>query len=203
MMHTLLEQIRACTHCAKHLPAGVSPIISATPNSKLLIIGQAPGAKVHISGKPWNDMSGDTLRDWMGIDKDTFYNNELIALMPMGFCYPGTGGRKGDLPPRQECAPMWHEKVLAELPDLQCILLVGKYSQGYYLRGKERLTLTDTVRHYKEYLPRYFPLPHPSPRNNEWLAQNLWFKRDVVPYLRNHIASILNLVPSEPMVNGQ
>jgi uracil-DNA glycosylase len=189
-MEKLLVQIRNCKECAPHLEHGVHPIIAASPKSKLIIIGQAPGRIVHETGIPWNDKSGDNLRNWLGIDKATFYNADKIALIPMGFCYPGKG-TSGDLPPRPECAPLWHSKLMAFLPNAELILLIGQYAQNYYLKEKAKNTLTETVHNFKTYLPKYFPLPHPSPRNNIWQAKNEWFGEEVVPELKKRIKKIL------------
>ncbi|GHN01806.1 uracil-DNA glycosylase [Cytophagales bacterium WSM2-2] len=185
-MEKLLRQIRNCKECEEHLKDGVNPIIAASRKSKLIIIGQAPGRIVHNSGIPWNDKSGDNLRAWLGIDKPTFYNTDLIALMPMGFCYPGTG-KTGDLPPRPECAPLWHEKLLRLMSNAKLILLIGQYAQDYYLGDKAKDTLTETVHQFKDYLPKYFPLPHPSPRNNIWQAKNKWFGQKVLPELKKQV----------------
>jgi uracil-DNA glycosylase family 4 len=190
-MEKLLEEIRGCKTCEQYLEFGVRPIIAASATSKIMIIGQAPGRIVHATGIPWNDKSGDNLRNWLAIDKSTFYNTDLIALMPMGFCFPGTG-KTGDLPPRPECAPLWHQKLLALIPNIELILLIGQYAQNYYLGNKAAPTLTETVYQYKKYLPRYFPLPHPSPRNNIWQAKNEWFGSTVLPELKTKIKSILN-----------
>ena len=189
-MENLLEQIRACKVCEQHLDAGVNPIIAASVNSKIIIVGQAPGRIVHKTGIPWNDKSGDNLRAWMGIDKETFYNPEKISLIPMGFCYPGTG-KTGDLPPRKECAPLWHLKLLEQIPNAKLILLVGQYAQNYYLGEGVQATLTETVQIYQRYLPLYFPLPHPSPRNNIWQARNIWFEAEVLPELKKRIKKLL------------
>jgi uracil-DNA glycosylase len=190
-MDKLLQQIRNCKECKQHLKDGVNPIIAATPKSKLIIIGQAPGRIVHNTGIPWNDKSGDNLRNWLGIDKPTFYNANFIALMPMGFCYPGTG-KTGDLPPRPECAPLWHDKLLTLMPDAKLVLLIGQFAQNYYLGDKAKSTLTETVHHFKTYLPNYFPLPHPSPRNNIWQAKNEWFGEKVLPELKKQVQTILS-----------
>jgi len=190
-MDKLLRQIRNCKQCEQHLKDGVNPIIAASPNSKLIIIGQAPGRVVHNTGIPWNDKSGDNLRNWLGIDKLTFYNAEIIALMPIGFCFPGTGNT-GDLPPRPECAPLWHDKLLNLMPNAKLILLIGHYAQNYYLNNKSKINLTETVYHFKDYLPRYFPLPHPSPRNNIWQAKNEWFGQKVLPQLKKQVQNILS-----------
>jgi len=189
-MNGLLKQIRNCKECERHLKDGVNPIIAASPKSKIIIIGQAPGRIVHNTGIPWNDKSGDNLRNWLGIDKTTFYNTDEIALMPMGFCYPGKG-KSGDAPPRPECAPLWHNKLLAFMPNVKLILLIGQYAQGYYLKDKAKDTLTETVHHFKTYLPNYFPLPHPSPRNNIWQAKNNWFGEEVLPQLKKKVQAIL------------
>lgn len=189
-MKELLTEIRNCTACAEFLPHGTRPVFAAHPKSKILIIGQAPGRIVHGTGIPWDDKSGDNLRSWMGIDKFTFYNPELVALIPMGFCYPGKG-KSGDLPPRSECVPLWHAKLLEQMPEIQLTLLVGQYAQQYYLGAKARETLTETVRHFSEYLPSFFSLPHPSPRNNIWQAKNRWFAAEVLPRLKAEIALAL------------
>ena len=190
-MHTLLQQIRSCTVCEKYLKAGVNPILSAHPESKIIIIGQAPGRIVHQSGIPWSDKSGDNLRSWLGVDAATFYNEKIIALVPMGFCYPGTG-TSGDLPPRKECAPLWHAPLMELMKKKSLILLVGQYAQNYYLQDQRKETLTETVRQFKTYLPEYLPLPHPSPRNNIWQAKNRWFEKEVLPYLKKQVQKALN-----------
>ena len=187
-MKKLLSEIRNCRVCEKHLEFGVNPIIAASPQSRIVVIGQAPGRIVHETNIPWNDKSGDNLRNWMGIDKALFYNAEFIALMPMGFCYPGKN-KAGDLPPRPECAPLWHHQLLASMSQVKLILLIGQYAQNYYLG--EKTTLTETVRNYKTYLPKFFPLPHPSPRNNIWQAKNDWFGKKVLPDLKKHVQHIL------------
>jgi uracil-DNA glycosylase len=189
-MHSLLLKIKKCKECIVHLPHGVNPIISASEKSKIIIIGQAPGRIVHTTNIPWNDKSGDNLRSWLGIDKETFYDAEKIALVPMGFCYPGKG-KSGDLPPRPECAPLWHSKLFAMMKKAKLVLLVGQYAQDYYLDEKAKSTLTETVFHYKKYLPEYFPLPHPSPRNNIWQAKNEWFAKKVLPELKLKVKTIL------------
>ena len=190
-MEKLLRQIRNCKECENHLKEGVNPIIAASLNSKIIIIGQAPGRIVHNTSIPWNDKSGDNLRNWLDIDKLTFYNADIIALMPMGFCYPGTG-KTGDLPPRPECAPLWHEKILTLMSNAKLIILIGQYAQNYYLNKKAKGTLTETVHHFKDYLPKYFPLPHPSPRNNIWQAKNEWFGQEVLPELKKQFKSIIS-----------
>jgi len=187
-MEQLLNEISKCTIC--DLKLGPRPIVTAHKNSKIVIIGQAPGTVVHRTGIPWNDKSGENLRRWMGIDNYTFYDTEKIAIVPMGFCYPGKG-KTGDLPPRKECAPLWHNKVLSQLKNVELILLIGKYAQDYYLKENSKKRLTDTVKNFTEYLPEYFVLPHPSPRNNIWQAKNEWFPEEVLPELKKTIQSIL------------
>jgi len=179
----LLSLIRACTVCASNLTAGPRPIVQFSRTSRLVIIGQAPGARVHASGVPWDDASGERLRDWTGLDKDIFYDPARVALVPMGFCYPGTGS-SGDLPPRPECAPLWHERILASLPADRLTLLVGSYAQQHYLKHPKRQTLTDIVRGFSAFAPAFFPLPHPSWRSGIWMQRNPWFEREVVPALR-------------------
>jgi len=189
-MQTLLTQIRSCTVCQPYLEWGVNPVIAAGSRSKIVIIGQAPGKIVHNTGIPWNDKSGDNLRKWLDIDKATFYNTDIISLMPMGFCFPGTG-KSGDLPPRPECAPLWHNTLLNLMPHVKLILLVGGYAQTYYLGKRAKSTLTETVQQFNTYLPKYFPLPHPSPRNNIWQAKNEWFGREVLPQLKMEVRRVL------------
>ena len=184
----LLAEVRACRHCEADLPLGANPVLRASATARLLIVGQAPGTKVHASGVPWNDPSGDRLRDWLAMDRDTFYDESRIAIVPMGFCYPGKG-KSGDLPPRPECAPLWHERLLAHMPRVELVLLVGSYAQQHYL-GASRETLTDRVRRWRDFAPRYLPLPHPSPRNTLWLRRNDWFEATVVPELRQRVAKL-------------
>lgn len=189
-MEELLEDIKKCRECAKLLPHEPRPVISVSAKSKIIIIGQAPGSIVHRTGIPWDDKSGENLRDWMGIDNQTFYDNTKVGIIPMGFCYPGKG-KSGDLPPRDECAPLWHQKLLTQLSDVKLVLLIGSYAQNYYLKKSAEKTLTETVKNFDSYLPKYFVLPHPSPRNNIWMAKNPWFKKDVLPYLKLTIKEIL------------
>ena len=185
-MQQLLSQIKQCTLCEKHLPLGANPVLRAGNTCTVAVIGQAPGTKVHNTGIPWNDPSGVQLRKWLNMDGDTFYDDSKIAIVPMGFCYPGKG-KSGDLPPRPECAPEWHETIFSQMPNLKLTLLIGQYAQRYYLGDKMKRNLTETVRAYKDYLPHYFPLPHPSPRNRLWLKKNPWFDEEVVPKLRQVI----------------
>lgn len=189
-MEKLLSEIRACTVCEKHLPFGPRPIVAAHLNSKIVIIGQAPGTKVHETGVPWDDPSGKQLRKWIGVSEKVFYDETKIALVPMGFCYPGKG-KSGDLPPRPECAPLWHNRLLNTMPKLQLTLLIGQYAQKHYLGATMEKNLTETVRNFKSYLPNFFVLPHPSPRNRFWLSKNSWFEKDVLPKLRKEVANII------------
>jgi len=186
----LLNEIKQCTLCEAELPLGARPVLQASPNAKVLIVGQAPGSKVHETGIPFNDPSGNRLRDWMGVDRETFYNPDKIAIIPMGFCYPGRG-KSGDLPPRVECAETWRESVLKQLSNIQLTLAIGQYAQAYHL-PKRASTLTETVKNWQTYWPDIIPLPHPSPRNNIWLKRNDWFEEAVLPTLRQRIANILD-----------
>ncbi|EOB4964130.1 uracil-DNA glycosylase family protein [Vibrio vulnificus] len=186
----LLTQIRACQVCASALPLGANPVVQAHSEAKILIIGQAPGTKVHHTSIPWNDASGNRLRVWLDIEKPTFYDPKQIAIMPMGFCYPGRG-QSGDLPPRKECAPLWHEALLKHLPNIELTLLIGQYAQNRYLSNKPK-TLTETVQNWQAWLPDYLPLPHPSPRNTLWLRKNPWFEEQTVPYLRQQVHQLLS-----------
>lgn len=185
-MQNLLAEIRACQICRDHLPHGCRPIAQFSAKSRVLLIGQAPGARVHASGIPWDDASGDTLRKWLGVDKKQFYDPDLFALLPMGFCFPGSG-KSGDLPPRPECAPAWHDRVLAEMPEIRLILLIGQYAQNRYIGNRMHENLTETVLNWRNFLPKYLPLPHPSPRNRFWLTKNDWFEKEVLPVLRQRV----------------
>lgn len=188
LLYTLLDDVRACRLCEAHLPLGPRPVLQAHPGARLLIAAQAPGRRVHDTGLPFNDPSGDRLRDWMGITRDVFYNPQLIALVPMGFCYPGTG-QAGDLPPRPECADTWRQPLLALLKNVRFTLVIGQYAQAWHLGGCG--SLTDRVRAWRDYWPDLMPLPHPSPRNNLWLRRNPWFEEDVVPALRRRVGEVL------------
>ncbi|MGB0165569.1 MAG: uracil-DNA glycosylase family protein [Luteibaculum sp.] len=185
-MQQLLKEIRACRVCEEHLPLGPRPIISATSKARILLVGQAPGTKVHASGIPWDDPSGKRLRSWLNMSDADFYDPNKIAIVPMGFCYPGKG-KSGDLPPRPECAPIWHSKITAELPNIKLTLLIGKYALDYYLGKGLKKNLTETVKNFEAYLPQYLPLPHPSPRNQLWLKKNPWFEKDVIPSLQSTV----------------
>lgn len=191
-LDTLLERVRACTLCAAHLPHGVRPVLRASATARLLIIGQAPGARVHATGIPWNDPSGDRLRQWLGLDRAAFYDDSRIAIVPMGFCYPGTAPKGGDFPPRPECAPRWHAPVMAELPAVELTLLVGSYAQAHYLDGRQRPTMTDTVAAWRDYAPQFVPLPHPSWRNTGWIRRNPWFEADLLPDLRERVRAVVS-----------
>jgi len=179
-LDALLKVARACGRCAAHLPLGPRPVLRAAASARLLIVGQAPGRRVHETGVSWNDPSGDRLRQWMQLDRDQFYDTRRIAIIPAGLCYPGTGP-SGGLPPRPECAPYWHPRLVPQLPALQFALLVGSYAQADYLRAARRKTLTETVRSWRDYLP----MPHPGPRNQMWLRRNPWLAEEVLPFLRN------------------
>jgi len=186
MQNDIIQEAQNCNICAAHLPHGTRPVFTIHPKSKILIVGQAPGRKVHASGIPWDDASGKNLRKWLDVDSDTFYDASKFGILPMGFCYPGTG-KTGDLPPRPECAPQWHQPLLNMMPDLKLVLLIGMYAQKYYLKKTRKKTLTETVRNWEEYLPKYLPLPHPSPRNGIWMRKNEWFEANVVPFLQEKV----------------
>lgn len=186
----LLTDIRACRQCVAHLPHGPRPIVQAGSGARILVIGQAPGTRVHACGVPWNDASGERLREWMGIVPKIFYDPERIALMPMGFCYPGTGA-SGDLPPRPECAPLWHDRLGAALPSIRLTLVVGQYAQARYLPSKPKRSMTDAVRHFAQGPDGLFPLPHPSWRSTLWMRKNAWFEIDTLPVLRARVAAVL------------
>jgi uracil-DNA glycosylase len=186
----LLREVRACTVCADYLRFPPRPILCAARTSRLMIVGQAPGRRVHDTGIPWNDPSGDRLREWLQLPREAFYDERRIALIATGLCYPGKG-RSGDLPPCPKCAPLWHPPLRAAMPDIRLTLLVGGYAQAYYLGAKRHRTLTDTVRHGRDYLPGFIPLPHPSPRNQAWLKRNPWFEKEVLPLLRKEVAACL------------
>lgn len=186
----LLAEARACRHCAGLLPHEPRPVLQASRQARLLIIGQAPGSKVHASGVPWDDDSGERLRDWTGIGRAAFYDPERVALLPMGLCYPGKGS-SGDLPPRPECAPLWHDRVLAQLPQRQLTLLVGQYAQARYLPKALRPTLTAAVQSWTDMAAGLFPLPHPAWRSKLWMRQNPWFEAEVLPALKVKVAAAL------------
>lgn len=189
-LEAYLEQVRACRICEDVLPLGPRPVVEASAEARILIVGQAPGTRVHETGIPWNDPSGDRLRTWLGVPRVRFYDTRQFAIVPMGYCYPGRG-KSGDLPPRKECAEHWLEGILSRLPDVRLRLLIGQYAQAHFLRGRRRRTLTETVRAHADYGPMELPLPHPSPRNTLWLKRNPWFEAEVVPLLRQRVAELL------------
>jgi len=190
-LETVLREARACRVCAPHLPLGPRPVLRAAAGARVLIVGQAPGTRVHHTGIPWNDPSGDRLRQWLAVDRKTFYDVTRIAIAPIGFCYPGRDPRGGDLPPRPECAPLWQPRLLAALPRLELILLVGGHAQAYHLGKTRKASMTETVAAFREYLPRHFPLPHPSWRNTGWLKRNAWFETELLPELRARVHALL------------
>lgn len=190
-MKTLLKEISECNVCEKHLALGARPVVTGSVNSRIVIIGQAPGLAVHNTGIPWNDKSGENLRTWMDVSREDFYDVNKFAITPMGFCYPGRG-KSGDLPPRKECAPLWHKKLFDSMPNIKLIMLIGKYAQNYYLKNRTKSSLTETVKNYKEYLPEYLVLPHPSPLNNIWQKRNEWFKQEVIPDIKDIIRTIID-----------
>jgi uracil-DNA glycosylase len=187
----LLTQARACQLCASDLPHGCRPVVRASTRAKLLIVGQAPGRRVHETGVPWNDPSGDRLRQWLQIDRERFYDVTQISIIPMGFCYPGTDAAGGDKPPRPECAPTWHPHLMPLLKGLHLTLLVGSYAQAFYLGDRRAATMTETVRRFADYLPRFLPLPHPSWRNTAWIKRNPWFEKELLPELRWRVGEAL------------
>lgn len=189
-IEALAARARACTVCAPHLPHAPRPVLRVSSTAKLLIVGQAPGRRVHETGIPWNDPSGDLLRQWLGVTRDTFYDEARIAIVPTGLCYPGTV-KGSDLPPRPECAPLWHPALRAAMPRIELTLLIGAWAQAYYLGDKRGRTLADTVRAWHAFSPDFLPLPHPSPRNRLWLKRNPWFETEVVPRLRERVGSLL------------
>jgi len=189
-LKSLLSAVRACRVCEAHLPLGPRPVLQAAATARILIVGQAPGAQVHRTGIPWNDPSGERLREWMGVSADEFYDASRIAIIPMGYCYPGRGNG-GDLPPRRECAELWLDKLLTNLPSIELTLLIGQYAQRHFLGKRRKESLAKTMRAWAEYAPSYIPLPHPSPRNTPWLQRNPDFEQHLLPELRRRIKSLL------------
>ncbi len=187
----LLDRARACRVCAKDLPLGPRPVFRLAESARLLIVGQAPGTKVHATGIPWNDPSGDRLRDWLALDRDTFYDAARIAILPTGLCYPGRLARGGDAPPRPECAPLWHAPLRAHLKSVRLTLLVGSYAQAHDLGRRRGASMTETVRRFADYLPDHFVLPHPSWRTLGWARRNPWFEREVIPALRKRVHALI------------
>jgi uracil-DNA glycosylase len=186
---SLLTEVRACELCAAHLPLGPRPVVQMHPQARILVAGQAPGRRVHETGIPFNDASGERLRGWLGVSRDVFYDARQVAILPMGFCFPGTG-RSGDLPPRPECAPAWREALLSRLKNLRLTLVIGRYAQAYHLRN-EGESLTEAVRAWRSNWPHAVALPHPSPRNNLWLRRNPWFEEELLPVLRVRVSEVL------------
>jgi uracil-DNA glycosylase len=180
--------VRGCRTCAADLPLGPRPILQAGAAARILVVGQAPGRRVHESGIPWDDLSGERLRAWMGVEKSVFYDESRVAIIPTGFCYPGRG-KGGDAPPRRECATLWLDQLLARLPRIELTLLVGRYAQRHFLGSRRKGSLAATVRAWREYAPEFIPLPHPSPRNQPWLRKHPWFEAELVPMLRTRIRS--------------
>lgn len=197
-LESLLGSVRSCRVCEAHLPLGPRPVLQAGTTARILVVGQAPGARVHASGIPWDDPSGDRLRAWTGLDKKRFYDPSQIAIIPMGYCYPGRG-KGGDLPPRRECAELWLGRLLASMPHIQLTLLIGVYAQRHFLGSRRKVSLTETVKAWREFEPQYIPLPHPSPRNTPWFQRNPWFDQDLLPMLKQRIASLgVNGDPNQP-----
>ena len=190
LFNKTLTEVRACDYCKKHLPHGPRPVVQIDPNARILIAGQAPGSKVHATGIPFDDPSGDRLRLWMGVDKTTFYDATKIAILPMGFCYPGTG-KSGDLPPRKECAQLWRHKLLDLMPNIQLTLIIGQYAIRWHLPDSKKQTLTNTVKLWRDHWPAKLPLPHPSPRNNIWLKKNPWFETEIIASLQNRVKALV------------
>jgi len=188
-LDALLDAVRACRQCEQHLPLGPRPVLRASTTARILIVGQAPGARVHATGIPWDDPSGDRLRAWMGINKNTFYDESRIAIIPMGYCYPGRG-KGGDLPPRRECAELWLDQLLARLPQIELTLLIGQYAQRHFLESRRKTSLTETIKAWQDYGPQLFPLPHSSPRNTPWFKQNAWFEEQVLPALKARVMEV-------------
>ncbi len=187
----LIDKVRQCRHCEAHLPLGPRPVLQAASSARILVIGQAPGTRVHETGVPWNDRSGDRLRSWMAVDRETFYDERRIAIVPMGFCYPGRDPRGGDNPPRPECAPLWHEPILDLLPNVELTLLVGGYAQRRYLGSRVGKSLTETVTAWRDHMPTYFAAPHPSWRNTAWLKRHPWFEAEALPVLQDEVGALL------------
>jgi uracil-DNA glycosylase len=189
-LERLLRDIRACRLCEAFLPVGPNPVLRASAQARLLIVGQAPGKRVHASGIPWDDASGRRLRDWLQMDAATFYDERRVAIVPMGFCYPGKAG-SGDAPPRPECRAAWHPRLIPLMPKVGLTLLIGQYAQAYFLGARRKPSLGETVRAWREYLPGHMPLPHPSPRNVGWFKANPWFEAEVLPVLRERVHALL------------
>lgn len=199
-MKNLLIKIQSCERCKEHLPLGPRPVVQLNEFSKIVIISQAPGKRVHESGIPWHDASGKKLRAWLDVPDEVFYNPACFSILPMGFCYPGKAP-SGDMPPRKECAPLWHPLVFSYFKSEPLILLIGQYAQRYYLGKRFKGSLTETIKDYREYLPAYFPLPHPSPRNQNWLKINPWFAEDAIPELQKRVHAALEIKAASILSN--
>ena len=190
-LERLAAEARACRICEAQLPLGPRPVFRVSTTARLLIVGQAPGTKVHETGIPWNDASGDRLRDWLALDRETFYDTARIAILPIGLCYPGADKHGGDLPPRRECAPRWQTRFLELMPQIELILLVGSYAHGFHLKTRRKSGMGETVAAWRDYLPRHIPLPHPSWRNTAWLRRNPWFDEELLPELRERVRRLI------------
>jgi len=188
-MMALLDSVKSCTIC-QDLPLGPRPILQGHPSARILIAGQAPGRITHNKGIPFDDPSGARLRQWMGVSDEAFYDSKQVAILPMGFCFPGTG-KSGDLPPRPECAQTWRKALLDNLPNIDLTLIIGQYAMNWHITDDKKMTLTNRVKDWENYLPHLLPMPHPSPRNNRWLKTNPWFEQDVLPALKGRIADLL------------
>jgi uracil-DNA glycosylase len=188
-LDALLVAVRNCRACEKHLPLGPRPVLRAGKTARILIVGQAPGVRVHTTGIPWDDPSGERLRTWMGVGKDVFYDESRIAIIPMGYCYPGRGAG-GDMPPRRECATLWLDHLLTKLPQIELTLLIGQYAQRHFLGTRRQSSLAETVKAWREYAPQYIPLPHPSPRNQPWFKRHAWLEQALLPALRARIQTL-------------
>jgi uracil-DNA glycosylase len=189
-LDSLLKAVRGCRACEAHLPLGPRPVLRAGKTARILVVGQAPGVRVHTTGIPWGDPSGERLRAWMGVNTDIFYDESRIAIIPMGYCYPGRGN-DGDMPPRRECASLWLDHLLAKLPQIELTLLIGQYAQRHFLASRRKPSLAETAKAWREYAPQYIPLPHPSPRNQPWFKRHAWFEEQLVPMLQSRIKTLL------------
>ena len=190
-LSSVLREVHACQICSANLPFGPRPVLQLASSARLLIVGQAPGSKVHQSGIPWDDASGDRLRDWLKLDRSVFFDAARIAILPMGLCYPGAGENGGDNPPRPECAPFWHARLFRFLPNIQLTLLIGQYAQRHYLASKRKRSMTETVQAFLEYTPQFFPLPHPSWRSAIWMRKHPWFENVILPKLQKSVRKLI------------
>jgi|SRR5690606_5612425 len=190
-LDALLAEIRACRRCAEHLPLGPRPVLRASATARVALCSQAPGTKVHASGRPFTDRSGDRLREWLAVDSESFYDESRIAIIPMGFCYPGVDANGGDLPPRPECRATWHDRLFKALPQIELIVVIGGHAMAYHLGKRRKPSVRETVAAFREYLPRVIPLPHPSWRNNGWLDRNPWFEAELLPVLRQSVHRLI------------